>query len=244
MDRKKIDDQIIKVNNLYQFRNLSPEEKIRVAYERVVLREANLDKLFFDKKERIIAKSLMKKYLEDFMPETTSELNTLKNVLYLEVINSRLQKKMGKNVDVKEIEVLHRNINQINSLKKELGIIGKDENSTVEKKITALMKKFAVWRRNNQATRQFVCPYCGQMVLLKIRKEKWEEQRHPFFKDRILYNRHLVRLYLEGKLTKEDVAKVLETSPDYIDWLIKKWKTNPEWEVLTKGIKMTERKDD
>jgi hypothetical protein len=50
----------------------------------------------------------------------------------------------------------------------------------------------------------------------------WEAQKHPFFKDRILANPHLMHMFKEGKITKHDVAKVLMTSLDYVDWLIKK----------------------
>jgi hypothetical protein len=61
------------------------------------------------------------------------------------------------------------------------------------------------------------------MIMLKIRMESWEAQKHPFFKDRLLGNEQLIRLYKLGKLTREDVAAILGTSADYADWLINKW---------------------
>jgi hypothetical protein len=64
------------------------------------------------------------------------------------------------------------------------------------------------------------------MVMLKMRTEAWEAQKHPYFKDRLLGNEQLIRLYKLGKLTKEDVASVLGTSPDYTDWLINKWRVD------------------
>jgi len=57
--------------------------------------------------------------------------------------------------------------------------------------------------------------------MLKIRTEAWEALKHPFFKDRILANKHLWKCYKEGKITKEDVAEILGCSPDYIEWLEK-----------------------
>jgi len=39
--------------------------------------------------------------------------------------------------------------------------------------------------------------------MLKIRTEAWEAQKHPFFKDRILANKHLVKLYKDKKITKK-----------------------------------------
>jgi len=96
--------------------------------------------------------------------------------------------------------------------------------------LQALKEKFKVWRGDNQGSRNMVCPHCGKMTMLKIRMDKWIAQQHPFFKDRFLANKHLMRLYLTDKLTKEDIAKILDSSPDYIDWLVETlWMTDPEY---------------
>jgi len=55
-----------------------------------------------------------------------------------------------------------------------------------------------------------------------MKTEAWESQKHPFFRDRVIYNKELFKLYHEGKIGKKDVAAVLETSEDYIDWVINK----------------------
>jgi DNA-directed RNA polymerase subunit RPC12/RpoP len=81
------------------------------------------------------------------------------------------------------------------------------------------MKK---WREENQGSRSLQCPHCGKMVLLKIRTDIWESLKHPFFKDKILANTHLMEMYRIGKISKHDVAKVLGTSVDYVAWLVKK----------------------
>ena len=67
-----------------------------------------------------------------------------------------------------------------------------------------------------------ICPHCGKMVLLVINMDKWETVKHPFFVDRILTNKHLIKLYKENKISKEDIAKVLGTSEDYITRIIEK----------------------
>jgi len=59
---------------------------------------------------------------------------------------------------------------------------------------------------------------------LKIRTDAWEAQNHPFFKDRVLANKHLLKMYLDKKISRKDVALVLDCSSDYIDWMIKKVK--------------------
>ena len=85
-----------------------------------------------------------------------------------------------------------------------------------------LKKKMKRWREENQGSRTFWCPHCVKPILLRIRSEAWETQKHPFFIDRFLANKHLMYLYKIGRLEKEDIAKVLETSVDYIEWLLEK----------------------
>jgi hypothetical protein len=60
---------------------------------------------------------------------------------------------------------------------------------------------------------------------MKMRTSAWEAQAHPFLKDTVLANEHLIDLYKNRKLSKEDVALILGTSADYTRWLISKWET-------------------
>jgi DNA-directed RNA polymerase subunit RPC12/RpoP len=101
------------------------------------------------------------------------------------------------------------------------------------KALETLKRKFKMWLRENQASREMLCPHCGKKVLLRIRTEAWEAQKHPFFKDRILGNTYLIKLYQQGKLSAQDVANILEASPDYVTWLIDKWKLSPAGDANT-----------
>ena len=67
-----------------------------------------------------------------------------------------------------------------------------------------------------------------RIILLRIRTDIWEAQKHPFFKDNRLYNKHLFKLLETDIITKEDVAKVLEVSEDYVDWMVEKIKENKQ----------------
>jgi hypothetical protein len=89
-----------------------------------------------------------------------------------------------------------------------------------------LRKKFVLWEKENQASRTFVCPCCSKMLMLHVKPDVWEVQEHKFFRDKILCNEHLVKLFKENKITKEDVALILGTSPQYVLWLIEKWYQN------------------
>ena len=188
--------------------------------------------LFSDVSERKQAKTLLLKYLGDFSIETIADKNTLKQMIYFEVIQFRLQTKLNETykrdqvVPASSLRTLHENSKTIKELKDSLGLNKtKGEQATdVYQKIQLMKKQFKVWMGENQASRQLVCPNCKQMVMLKIRTDVWDAQKHPFFKDRILGNVALVKLYLNNTITKQQVASVLEVSPDYVDWLITKWK--------------------
>lgn len=109
-------------------------------------------------------------------------------------------------------------------MKEKLGLTSAKEQTDGYAALQTLKKKFETWRKENQVCRTMRCPYCSKEFLMKLRTEAWEVQKHPFFQDKIVGNKHLIVLYKEGKLTKNDLALVFETSPDYIEWLIERWK--------------------
>jgi len=208
--------------------------------QRFVLKDLEVHKLFSDPEESKLAKELLKRYLEEFVPKTISDKNNLKSVIYLEVLQKRLQDVMneltaqGANaIPLNLVDSIHKNLKELAINKERLGLIGKEREDVLNdgyKSLQELKEKFKVWRSENQGSRTLVCPHCGKMTLLKIRMDKWIAEQHPFFKDRFLANKHLMRLYITEKLTKEDIALVLNSSPDYIDWLIETlWMTDPEY---------------
>jgi len=230
MSTEKLFDQL---KGLPQYKNLSKDKLIEVVKEKIRqknrVKDFDLNALFSDVEERKLAKGLLRKYLEDFAAETISDENLLKQIIYFEITHWRLQEKANqfkdKNmvVPINLIRTLIDTSNQIILLKQSLGITSQQkEQSDSYKAIQLLMKKFKVWRDENVGSRQMICPHCGEMVLLKIRTDKYDVGKHPFFKDKILYNEHLFKCYKEGKITKTDVARILEVSEDYIDWILSK----------------------
>jgi DNA-directed RNA polymerase subunit RPC12/RpoP len=218
--------EVNKLRNLKQYQSASEEVLRRAAFQNVLEDRIDIGALFPDEAEKRAGKRLVKKYLEDFTPETVSDVNTLRSIIYLEILDFRLQNELNsqkEGINLKVVETVHKNQTQILALKDSLGLsrLKQDASLTsVAQKIATIRKQFKVWLENNQASRNGTCPYCGQVFLLKIRMEHWEMQKHPFFKDRILYNKPLVDLYLQGIISKEKLAEILESSPDYIDWII------------------------
>lgn len=184
---------------------------------------------FLDKAERKMAKELLEKYLEDFTIETVSEINTLQEIIYLEVCQLRVQAMLNdfqvgetKSIPINLMDVLHKNSEVIIKLKNTLGL-----NRTTKlhgyDALEHLKKRHTKWREENQGSRHIKCPYCKKFVWLKIRTEAWEALQHPFFKDTFLCNKPLLdNLGKDVKIDRDFLAKVFGTSPDYIDWLVTK----------------------
>jgi hypothetical protein len=172
-----------------------------------------------------------------------SDLQLLESLIFYEIAEERMKisidekktalEKKNKTLPEKEQkeysiptyihDALNSNLEQILTLKEKLGLLTNKEGDDSFKVIQQLKEKFKIWCSENNGSRTLVCPHCSKLVLLRIRTDIWETQQHPMFKDKTLYNQHLVDMYLTGKITAEDVAKVLGTSPKYTEWLIEKF---------------------
>jgi len=201
--------------------------------------------LFTSEEEIKLAKELEKKYLTDYNIESVSDRNMLQYLIYLEVLHiTKLQKTANEFQNTNDaipynvLDAIHKNLTQILSIREKLGLNRKENKEEKDdySALELLKKKFKVWAEKNQACRTLACPHCSQMILLKIRTEAWEAQKHPLFKDRLFGNEHLIRLYKENKLNKEDISKILGTSPDYVDWLVSKWNISNDTEELESGV--------
>lgn len=231
---KELSKEIKQLEGLLKSKGKSHEEIVQKARELREKRDRkekeilDVDVLFQDKEEVKKARLLLEKYSNNYSIETVSDKNILMQVIECEIIQDRLRQKLNefhkenKSVPTGLVELIHKNQNQTLNLKEKLGILINKDQGTFDKYNT-LMNKAKIWRENNQASRTLTCPHCGKMVLLRIRMKQWEAQKHPLFKDKVLGNEHLTKLYFEGKLTLDDVAKVLKTSEDYTPWLVDKW---------------------
>jgi hypothetical protein len=227
-----IDKHILKIRKLPQYRNASEEEVRKVAYLKSIEHEINVNDLFSAEEDVKLARNFLKRYLEDFTPETVSDINTLRSIIFLEITNIRLQNQINmlfeakKDISQSQVKIIHENLATITNQKASIGIIRdkKQEDSAITV-MQRYKKQFRIWAENNQASRTCTCPYCGQLFALYMKSDIWESKKHPFFVDRILGNKALVDCYLKNRpITKEDLANIFETSNDYVDWLIKKWK--------------------
>lgn len=184
---------------------------------------------FSDKGEKDIAKTLKKRYLKDFVIDTTSDENTLSELIYFEVIQMRLQNKLNdyytkdaQAIPQDMIKTLQENSKMITNLKKELGV-NTPKDMEIYDALQHLRDRHKKWRSENQVSRHLKCPHCFQLIWLKMRTEAWEACKHPFFKDTFLYNETLFNNIGKKILIDRDfLAAVFGTSPDYIDFYLEK----------------------
>lgn len=185
--------------------------------------------------DKKLGKKMFQQYQETYNIESASDLPLLEELIYRELRQKEIKaqimifKENAENIQNKNtvppkyLTALDENLEQILLLKDKLRLFKNEEQKGIYEHITVLEKKFKIWRKENQANRQIICPHCSEMLLLVIRTEAWEALKHPMFRDRYLHNEHVWSLYKKGTITKFDVAKILlgkdVNSTDYIDWL-------------------------
>ena len=174
-------------------------------------------------------------YKERYHIDNISDLLILSELVFRECLHTRYKKQIEKNAETQNtatedakipqtiLTALNGNLETILNLKKELGLLREEKGDDPFKYIQQLKKKFKKWCENNQASRSLKCPHCSKMIMLKIRTEKWDAEKHPFFKDSILTNKHLIKLYKDKIITKEDVGKILGSGIFFVNWLVDKW---------------------
>lgn len=176
-------------------------------------------------------------YILNYHIDKFSDFMLLEELVKREVLQQRYYNKLGliagntsetKNEIPKHIlSSLNENLEHILILKEKLGLFETKKNiDDAFQYVQILKKKFQNWMEENQGSRTLVCPHCSRMIMLKIKTTEWDAQKHSMFRDRILCNDHLVKMFKEKKITSDDVAKVLGVSDDYVNWLIDKWYQN------------------
>lgn len=163
-----------------------------------------------------------------------SLLQLLEELVFLEAISERYKNKIAKITKNKAVNAagvvpsnlmkeLQDNTKQILELKEKLGLFDDKDKLDAYKDIENLQKKFNKYRGHNSLKFKTTCPFCSEIFFLKRKTENFEPHVSPFFEDKILVNRPLMKLYHESKITKQDVANVLGTPIDYVDWIEKKF---------------------
>lgn len=244
MNEPQIERKIRNKKGLKQYKDWS-EEKIR---QMILDEESNkvekqfpdidITQQFEDPEEKRFAAEFYTRYCEDYEVSTISDKNMITNLVYLEVLNLRFQKLLNrsntadsKTVPSSLIENLHDNLDKIISLKEKLGLTKDKDEEKSSDAIKLLQKKYKLWLSKNQGSRTMPCSHCGKMNMLRIKMDAWDIQKHPYYEDRLVYNKKLFIEYEKWKRTaqpvvidKHFIAEVLDVSPDYIEDVISRRK--------------------
>lgn len=218
--KKQIKKQIKHLNQYKDLTKRELDEVVDRLYERQKLYDVEWVGLRETEEKK--AQKKFKTYIDKYNIEKFSDLEDLKSLVQTELLIERIREKFGKSdkipskYDIDSLSTLQKHVLQI---KQNLGIFREEEKSDVYNYVKSVKKKFLKWAEENQLTRQRKCPHCGKFLMLLMRTDKYDVKKHPFISDSVITNKHLLKLYKEGKITKDDVAKVLNVSPDYITWL-------------------------
>lgn len=209
-------------------------------------------------KEKRWAKARFEEYLEIYPHlHKLGDLQLLEELVFLEALQERYKVKIGKleanktvdpngKDDEKAVpEYLQRqlktNLEQILVLKEKLGMFEDKKKLEAYEDLQSIFEKFAEWRKKNQGSRKVTCPFCSKIFFLMIRTDMYEEKKYPFFEDKVLCNAPLHKIWKEGRITTEEYAEIMGTSPDFPAWLEKKFFANPNNpETIKEDSKETE----
>ena len=220
-----------RLKNLSQYKGLSDAELTQIAKDKLEEeKKYKADWVGLTKEEAKTADNSYKSYIDKYSVEKFSELEDLKSLIVNEVIKERYQKHLLEKEEKNqippktEIDAFTSIQNQILTLKDKLGFledVGKDDPFKYHQQ---LKKKFKRWCENNQVSRTLTCPYCSRLIMLLMRVDKYDALKHPYFKDKTLFNEHAFKLLEEGKISKLDVAKIIQgeeaESTDYVNLIL------------------------
>jgi hypothetical protein len=148
-------------------------------------------------------------------------------LVFNEVLVCRIQKtineltsKDGKTyINDKLVKSLHEAEDQCLALKLKLHIDNEDKKDDLTV-LQLLKKRFHIFIQDNKNEFTCVCAKCGNLLLLRRRVDNFDVMVHPQFSGRWYFNRHAIQMVKDGRLTREEYAKIFATSPDYVDWCI------------------------
>lgn len=186
--------------------------------------------LGLSRSEQYYANKRFTQYKEKYHIDSYSDLQMLSELVFREILQERCKTKIGtidKSKNVKDRKVipvatmraLDDNLDRMLLLREKLGLFTKEEKSDPYEHLISLEKKFEKHREENAGDYSCPCPLCKEMIFFTFKVKDYDASKHPFYKGKFLSNDELWKLYKEGILTKENLAKIYQTSTDYIDWL-------------------------
>lgn len=229
-----VQKELNRLRNLKQNKNkdadalrlLQKEASINVA-KKVI----KVDDKFSDESEKKHALKLFEFYVGTFEFESYNDLQTLTNLIYEEILLKRVQTHINELYSAKkniylnknDREALHSIEDRIQDFKLKLGITQEDKTKDELTELQLLKKRFHQHLQQNKGSFTIACAKCGTMLLLRKKVDDHECTIHPWFQSRWYFNFEILKDCKEGKISKKQASRYLDTSPGYVEWCLENW---------------------
>jgi hypothetical protein len=227
MNKTDLNKEIKRLSGLVGLKGKSEAYIQKLAEKNLFVRELVNNGNFVDDNEKKEAKRLFDLYLKSNDFENTSDLQTLGNLVYNEILVQRIQRTINETknkagnyyVNDKLVKSLHDTEHQILELKKILGLTKEKKNDDLTA-LEEMEKQFELEIAFNKNEFTTDCKHCGKLLLLRRRCKDFESLKHPFFCGRFYYNARGMQLVKDGIWTPEQYAYVFHTTVLWVQWCI------------------------
>jgi len=223
--------QIIKkLKNLPQYSGKSDEEMDVIAEEELQKKEIVENTFAATPEEEAFVKELLKKYMSQGSIETESDKLTLQQLVCQELIAERFKHLLkiqysaaNPAQDLEIVEQLDKVVKRITELKIELGLSQKDRQSaTWLAEWDKLKRKALNYYETHKGCNVVKCPYCSKIFYLLLKTENLTAETCEWFRGTDLYNKKLMEMVAENKITRQEAADVLGVNILYVDKIYEK----------------------
>lgn len=255
--------EIKRLSNLVNYKDKSFDELKSIASINLITKDFKNSPAFqYDGNDKDVIKRLkeeqnlmldrFKGYLNDYKIDKPSDLDTLKSLVFVEMLEIRIQKLInefsfnGQFPSDKVTQQLISLQNQKASLKLKLGIDVKDEKKDELTVLEQWEDRALAWFEANEnecdLTVPLICPKCNHEHvfhhLMRKRVKDFDIVKHPFYLGKWFVNVPVIKFVKEGILTKEQATEILcnasdndqalqaftvEYCSDMIDFCIENW---------------------
>ena len=180
-------------------------------------------------KERKEGRKRFDEYLETFphLARILANQQALEELIWAEAIQERYKNQVSPD-DTQAIPLplqksIQDGLNLIIEMKDKLGMFILPPPMDTFERMQDIFTRGDGYRENHPDDYRVVCPHCKKEFMLMIPTKGHETVITPFFEDKVIRNGPLFKLYKKGVVTKNEAARILGVSPQYIDWLGKKY---------------------
>lgn len=233
VSKKDIQSRVNRYRTLSQYKGFT-EKQLR----EVALKNAKKSKKINDRKiggeyldafERKRAQEIFNDYLATNHIENPVELDTLKNLVQIRIFLQRMEgkiKKLNKKDDFSHKGLMNDYLalmNKKKEMEKDLGLFTTKKDDTWLNFWLKYKKKVEKYIQTHKSTFLFKCPSCKQMCLQVKKIDDFDSYNWNFFKGTVLYNKPLMKLLDEKRLTETEVSEVFGlNNNDYVKNIFEK----------------------